>query len=390
MSESIDRPWYILPIIVFSQFAGTSLWFAGNAVIADLPAMIETGEETLGWMTSSVQIGFITGTFLFAITSLSDRYQARSVFIICAFMGALCNFLIIPAADDLFLILSFRFLTGFFLAGIYPVGMKICASWFEKGLGVSLGLLVGALVAGTSFPHLLNGIGSVFNWKSVLVTISILAAFGGMLMYTLVPDGPFLKRSDRFQWTAISDVFKKPAFRKAAFGYFGHMWELYAFWTFIPLILAFYLTENTLPFNVSIGTFLIIFMGAVGCVIAGFISLKRGSGYAAFLFLLISGICCLISPFVFQLDWPLFILFLLIWGFAVVADSAQFSTLNAQNAPQDLVGTGLTIVTSIGFATTIFSIELLNFLKFYLPVNYLFLFLLPGPILGLLAIRHLK
>lgn len=390
MSEGISRTWYILPVIVFSQFAGTSLWFAGNAVIADLPITDTVGSEVIGWMTSSVQFGFIAGTFLFALTSLADRYQARLVFLICAILGAGSNYLITYVGDNLTMILLFRFLTGFFLAGIYPVGMKICASWFEKGLGVSLGLLVGALVAGTSFPHLLKGGGSVFEWESVLVSISVLAAIGGLLMYFLVPDGPFHKKSEGFRWTALRDVFKESSFRKAAFGYFGHMWELYAFWTFVPLILAFYETENTIPFNTSIGSFLIIFVGAIGCVVAGIISLKKGSGYSAFLFLTISGLCCLISPFLFNFSWPIFILFLIVWGFSVVADSAQFSTLNAQNAPKDLIGTGLTIVTSIGFAITIFSIELLNFMKLFIPLNYLFLFLLPGPIFGLLSIRHLR
>ena len=220
----------ILPVIIISQFCCTTLWFASNGVITDLLINYNLQNSALGHLTSAVQAGFIFGTLSFAVFTIADRFSPSKVFFICSGIGALFNLGIIFESNTLTSLLFLRFLTGFFLAGIYPIGMKIASDYFEKGLGISLGFLVGALVIGTAFPHLLKNITETISWKSVLITTSSFALFGGLLMLTLVPDGPFRKAGKKINLLAFSHVFRNPEFRSSAFGYFGHMWELYAFW----------------------------------------------------------------------------------------------------------------------------------------------------------------
>jgi predicted MFS family arabinose efflux permease len=267
--------------------------------------------------------------------------------------------------------------------------MKIAAGWYQKGLGRALGYLVGALVLGTAFPHLVKGFGKGLPWETVILSVSILAATGGIAMFLFVKNGPYHTSSSKFQWSAITQVFKVKEFRSAAFGYFGHMWELYALWTFVPFILIVYQETTGYEFNIPLLSFLIIGAGALGCIIGGLFSNRNGSARVAYLFLLISGICCLLSIFLLDLPFILFLSIMIIWGFTVVADSPQFSTLNALTAPRQLVGTGLTIVTSIGFAISILSIELLNILKEFTDLRWMFLVLIPGPVFGLRALRFI-
>jgi len=211
---------------------------------------------------------------------------------------------------------------------------------------------------------------------------------GGLLLYFLVPDGPNRKAGAKFEWNAIPKIFSFTDFRAAAFGYFGHMWELYTFWAFTPLILSTYNELNSTTLNVPLWSFFIIAIGGLGCVIGGYISLKIGSAKVAFGMLLSSGICCLLSPFIFSLPPVSFLIIVLIWGFSVVGDSPQFSTIVAKTAPSLYIGTALTIVNCIGFGLTIFSIQLLASLLEWMNVSSVFLVLLIGPIIGLLAIRR--
>ncbi len=384
-----SRPWYLLPIIIFAQFAGTSLWFAGNAVLPDLQANFNLSPESLGAITSSVQLGFIAGTLVFAFFLIADRFSPSKVFFICAVLGAVFNVSIYLLADGFNLILILRFLTGFCLAGIYPVGMKISADWYEKGLGKALGYLVGALVLGTAFPHLVKASIGNLPWSYVLIIVSILACLGGLAVFWLIPDGPFRRKSSHFDPRAIQKIFRVKKFRSAAFGYFGHMWELYAFWAFVPIILQSYQSAyGATQIEVSLWSFFIIAIGSLGCIIGGYASLKIGSAKVAFFMLLISGLSCLGSPFMLQnASFFLLVIFLLVWGFAVVGDSPQFSTLVAQTAPKEFTGSALTIVNSIGFFITIFSIELLNMQQ--QNTQYLFWYLLPGPLFGLWAMRNI-
>lgn len=382
----------VLPIIVIAQFCCTSLWFAGNAVMNELVADFNLPSTALGHLTSAVQFGFITGTLIFALLTIADRFPPSRVFFGAAFFGALFNVGTILSGNTLFSLLALRFATGFFLAGIYPVGMKIAADYFEKGLGKSLGFLVGALVIGTALPHLLKEFTKAFPWSYVLVFTSSLALIGGLLMFFLVPNGPFRKASQALDLSASFRVFRVPAFRSAAFGYFGHMWELYAFWAFVPVMLNTYSgTHAGVLFNVPILSFFIIGLGGLACFASGYLSAFRSTKGIAQLSLLLSGICCLLSPIFFiQSSAIIFIGFLIVWGMVVIADSPLFSTLVAQNADAEIKGTALTIVTCIGFAITIVSIQLLGFLIERMDPQYVYIFLVIGPILGLIALFQQK
>ncbi|MEN7547003.1 MFS transporter [Rapidithrix thailandica] len=380
----------ILPIIVLSQFAGTSLWFAGNAIISELQVAFHLPEGSVGALTSAVQLGFISGTLVFALLTLSDRYSPSKVFFICALAGAIANVLVYVIGQGYWSLLSLRFATGFFLAGIYPVGMKIAADWHRKGLGKALGYLVGALVVGTAFPHLIKTFLQELPWPYVLCATSAFAIAGGLLILVFVPDGPYHKRSPQPDIKAFFKVFQKPDFKAAATGYFGHMWELYSLWAFLPFILRSYIDVHPgIDWDISLLSFFTIGIGGLSCVAGGYFSLHYGSAKVAFVALLTSGLCCMLSPLAFYIPSAFFLLFLLIWGMAVVADSPQFSTLVSQTAPQEKIGTALTIVNCIGFAITIVSIQLMTWLLMKMNSPYSFLLLAIGPAIGLLSIRKL-
>lgn len=383
-------PKHILPIIVIAQFFCTSLWFAGNGVLISLIGYFNLGENSFGNITAAVQFGFIIGTLLFAILTLTDRYSPSKVFLWCAILGAIFNLGIVWEGNGWTSILLFRFFTGFFLAGIYPVGMKIAADYFDKGLGKSLGYLVGALVLGTALPHLLKWLSAVFPWQYVIYATSVLAVLGGLLMVFLVPNGPFRKQSQQLNFTACFSVFKKKDFRAAAFGYFGHMWELYTFWAFVPFLLGLHAElQGNYAFPVSFWSFWVIAVGGLACVLGGYISERSGTKRTAAIALFLSGICCLVSPLLLlYAPTPVFLVFLLFWGMVVIADSPLFSTLVAQNAPIEIKGTALTIVNSIGFAITIVSLQAIPLLQKLITNEYLFMVLALGPLFGLLALYH--
>lgn len=377
----------VLPVIVFAQFCCTSLWFAGNAVMDDLLHTFDLELTALGHLTSAVQFGFIAGTLFFALLSIADRFSPSKVFFYCAVTGAFINFGMAGEANTFESLLMLRFLTGFSLAGIYPVGMKIASDYYREGLGTSLGYLVGALVLGTAFPHLLKtftGTGEL-PWKMVVIFTSALSAVGGLLILFFVPDGPYRRPMLKKDFSAFFRIFKIPDFKAAALGYFGHMWELYAFWAFVPVILgSFELLHSGVDMNVPLLSFLIIGAGGLACIAGGYISRRSGAKRTAATALLLSGLCCILSPFFIMQDSEMILLiFLIFWGLVVVADSPLFSTLVAKNAPEEVRGTALTVVNCIGFAITIFSIQLLNTLALQIQSFYLFLFLVPGPALGL-------
>jgi MFS family permease len=385
----MQRPLHILPVIIFSQFTGTSLWFSGNAVLHDLQRDWGLSAYATGYTTSAVQLGFVCGTLLFAFLVIADRFSPRRVFFACSLAGALANaaLLLAPPGDTSLLVL--RFATGFFLAGIYPVGMKIAAGWYAEGLGRALGYLVGALILGTAFPHLLRAIGTDFPWQQVVGWVSLLAVAGGVAMLLLVPDGPHLPQGSRFDPRALVIIFRSRRFRASAFGYFGHMWELYTLWAFIPAFLLAYGSAHGVDLDISWWSFAAIAVGAIACAGGGILSTRIGSAPVAAVLLAISGLCCLLSPVFFAADLPLFLAFLLLWGFTVSSDSPQFSALNAANAPREFVGSALTIANSIGFLITVVSIQLADVLLSLIDPRYLFLLLLPGPVLGLWAFRPL-
>jgi MFS family permease len=312
------------------------------------------------------------------------------VFLLCSVAGAAANLSLHFAAGELIALIGARFVTGFFLAGIYPVGMKIAAGWYPRDLGKAIGFLVAALVLGTAFPHLIKSLGHGLPWESVTLAVSALAASGGLAMFVAVPDGPHLAHGTRFDPKALAVIFRSRHFRASAFGYFGHMWELYAFWAFVPVVLVAHAAERGhTAFDLSLAAFYIIAAGSIGCAGGGVISLKAGSAPVAFAQLLASCVCCAVSPLAFYAPTPVFVAFLVFWGVVVVGDSPQFSALNARYAPRRLVGSALTIANCIGFAITILSIQLLSALAGLTSTAYLLMPLALGPALGLFAMRGL-
>jgi len=388
-SKLNKRPVHILPLIVLSQFAGTSLWFVGNAILPDIQRSLNIQTNAPGDITSVVQLGFIAGTLIFAIFSIADRVTSAKVFFVSSLIAALSNVSIIWFAKNMADLYVIRFLTGFFLAGIYPVGMKIASDWYEKNLGKALGFLVGALVLGTAFPHLLRSSLYALPWRQVLVCTSAFAFTGGLLILLFVGEGPYRKPATRFQFSVILQIFRSADFRAAAFGYFGHMWELYTLWAFIPYIFSFYNSSSHQAMNVPLWSFIIIAAGGVGCIAGGYISQKAGSSRVAFFALLISGLCSLCSFAFFHLPIVIFIPAVILWGITVAADSPQFSTLVAKTAIPEYKGTALTIVTCIGFAITIVSIQFITRLENWLKIDSLFVLLAPGPLIGLLFLFRL-
>jgi len=382
---------HVLPLIVASQFGGTSLWFAGNAVAADLAPGLAPAHAA-----SAVQLGFIAGTLLSARLRLADRWPAPALFCLCCLAGALLNFPVTALAREAgghaaAAVLAVRFALGLTLAGIYPVGIKAAAGWYREGLGRALGYLTAALVLGTAFPYLVRGLGAAVSWQAVLGASSAAAALGGLALWLGVGEGPHAARAapEGQAGGAWSNIRRLPRLRGAALGYFGHMWELYAFWAFVPLLVASHATlAPASPLEAARWSFAVIAAGALGCAGGGLLAARRGSAPVALAQLAVSGACCLLSPLAYGLPGPAFGVFLLVWGIAVVGDSPQFSALNALEAPRDRVGSVVTLVNSVGFAITVASIQLLAALSAWVDARWLMLPLALGPLAGGLAFRR--
>lgn len=377
---------YAVPFIVIAQLFSTSLWFSANGVGDQLLLAWGLSTRDLGTLTSAVQLGFIAGTLLFAVSGTADRFHASRLFLVASLCGALANLGLAWVADSLTSALVFRFLTGLALAGIYPVGMKLVVSWAPQRRGEALAWLVGMLTLGTATPHLLQGLGVGLGWPWVVSLASALAVLGGV-MVALLGDGPHLPRAARLNWGGVFAAFRRPGFRAAAFGYFGHMWELYALWVLVPLLLAGIYPEAS-RHGLSLLAFAVIGIGALGCVLAGRWSRHIGSAPVAVIALATSGLLCLVYPWLQGLPAPLLLAALLLWGLAVIADSAQYSALASQHAPPEGVASALAIMNSIGFALSALAIPLVSGLWDRLGVQVSWL-MLPGAVLGVLAMRPL-
>lgn len=380
----------VLPVIVTAQFLCTSLWFAGNAAAPDIVKQHGLQPGFLAHLTSAVQLGFITGTFLFALFNISDRFSPSRVFFVSSLLAAFFNLgLLVPSGPAL--ILGSRFLAGFMLAGIYPVGMKIAADYNPQGLGKSLGFLVGALVLGTALPHLLKAWSGTFPLSFLVMATSALCLAGGTGILLLVPDGPYRRPAQKLQLNSAFSSFRNPSFRSIAFGYFGHMWELYTFWAFIPAILAWSNNQYGMDINVSLLSFCIIGIGALACTASGLLSQALSATRIATIALALSGVCCLIAPLMLQTgSKAVSIIFLFFWGLVVIADSPMFSSQVARYADATARGTALTFVNCIGFAITIVSIQTTNMLLGEIRQPYTYLILAIGPVLGLISLLNGK
>lgn len=385
-------PWFVLPVLLLAQFCGTSLWFAANAVMPDLQRAHGWPAQTAADLTSLLQAGFIAGTLFFALLAIADRFPARRVFLLCSMAGALCTLASGWWADDLQALKAWRVAAGFSLAGIYPVGMKIASQWYRQGLGHALGWLLGALILGSAAPHALRGaaaLGAEVEWSVVFPVIAGLVVAGGLLQFVLLPDAPGAREQARlaqgFDGRALATLWTDRRVRASVGGYFGHMWELYAVWVAVPLLLASRLDGAALSFT----AFVVLGSGAVSCAWGGHLSNRFGSAKVAAALLGTSGTCCLLAPWMISAADPVFYTWLMIWGLSVSSDSPQFSALTARNAPPHAVGSVLTLSNSIGFAISIASIEMVSALLHTHPLEWLIPILALGPALGLLMLRPL-
>ena len=373
-------------MIVLAQLAGTSPWFAVNAVMPDLQRSFGWPPAAVATLTSAVQLGFIAGALVFALLAIADRLSARRVFLVCAFASALSTLAAMQFAESFAALWFWRALTGFCLAGIYPVGMKLAALWFPRGLGAALGLLIAALVLGSASPHALRALSVGAPWTVVFQGVALASAAAGLLLYVLVPEPPHAPvRASGLQLRALWAAAIDPRVRASVLGYFGHMWELYTMWVLVPAILATRLSGAAM----SWAAFVVLGAGALGCAVGGILARRVGSARVAGAQLAISGLCCVAAPLMLQAPTPLFGAWLLLWGITVSGDSPQFSALTAGNAPPALVGSVLTLANSIGFAISIVSIQLFVTLAEHWPLAKVLPWLALGPLLGVMALRPL-
>lgn len=376
----------MLPTLVLAQLAGTSPWFAANAVMPDLQRAYGWDAAAVGTLTSALQGGFIAGTLVFALLAVADRWPARRVFLLCALAAAGCTLAAALGASSFGAWLGWRALTGFCLAGIYPVGMKIASQWFPRGLGLALGWLVGALVLGSASPHALRALGAGWDWRTVLVVVAGLATAAGGAVILLLPEPPQAARRGGLQFTALASLWRHAAVRASAGGYFGHMVELYTLWVLLPAVLAMRLAD---PVAVSWAAFCALGAGAAGCVGGGLLVRRWGGAHVAAAMLAASALCCLLAPWALAAPLPIFLGWLVAWGITAAGDSPQFSALTAQNAPPAAVGSVLTLVNSIGFAISVVSIELFVRLAHTHALAAVLPWLALGPLAGLWLLRPL-
>src|SRR5947208_2570187 len=367
-----------------AMFLGMTLWFSATAANAAIVAEFRLTAAETAWLTMAVQGGFVIGTLVSALLNLPDVLNPRRLFWIGCVAGAIANAWL-AAAGSVAVLVALRLVTGAALALVYPPGMKVAAVWFEKRRGAALGVLIGALTVGSAFPHLLAAAAAAIPWRVLMLFASALAVCGGGIVIALVGDGPYVASSAPFDPAAIARVFADRGTRLATLGYLGHMWELYAMWTWIAAFAA----ATSTPRRGSAIAFLTIASGAIGSAAAGSIADRVGKARIARSAMLVSAACCVASAFMFHAPIVALALFAMVWGVAIVADSAQLSALVAQYSPRDHVGTALTVQTCAGFLLTMASIRLLPAAAQVVGWQWVFLTLAPGPLLGAYALRDL-
>ena len=379
-----------LGLIAGAQVLALGLWFSASAVAPRLEEVwgLETGQTA--WLTLSVQLGFVAGALGLAIGGVPDRINSRHIFVVSALVGALANAGLLALDGDRFAAaVGLRALTGIALAGVYPSGLKVMAGWFQRNRGMALGVLVGALTVGSASPHLIRGFG--FDWRGVVGGASLLAVAAAGIMGVAVEDGPFEVSSQRFSWSHISSIVRNRGVRLSTYGYLGHMWELYAMWTWTAAFLIASAEAGGYGAGfVSVATFAIIAIGGSGAWLFGVWADRQGRTLAAGTSMVLSGAAAILTPFVFGRSPALVVALFLVWGFTVVADSAQFSAMVTETASNTQRGTALTLQTALGFLLTVITIRGVPVLAEWWGWQWAFPVLALGPAFGTWAMVRLR
>lgn len=385
------RKWRILLLLSFAELLAMCVWFSASAVTPALTELWSLDESGQAWLTMSVQVGFVVGAVGSAILTLADRIPPKWFFVGATIASGIATGLIPLFSDNPTLAFILRFLTGVFLAGVYPVGMKLMASWTQADRGLGIGILVGALVIGTASPHLIRSFGSFENWQLVLYVAAILSVISAVIGALFIEEGPYRYKSPPFRISEVQKVLTNRKVMLANLGYLGHMWELYAMWAWISLFLSTsFATSGVSDRWASVVTFAAISAGAVGSIIAGKLADRIGRSTVTSASMVLSGTCALIVGQFFGGNPVLLTTVVLIWGFAIVADSAQFSASVSEHCDKTLIGTALTLQTSMGFLLTLFSIRMVPTFVNWVGWEWAFAFLAAGPIVGIWAMQTLR
>jgi MFS family permease len=391
--DNDPRRWRTLVLLAWAELLGMSLWFAASAVSAQLADRWRLSASALGWLTAIVQLGFVLGTAISALLNLADILPARLLFSVSSVLGAGANAALLLSGSYRGVLLC-RLLTGFALAGVYPPAMKMISTWFRARRGLAVGTIVGALTVGKAGPYLVHAIPGA-GVRPVVLSASIAACLAAVLVLFLYEDGPFSFPPRPFSWGLVATVLRERRWRLATGGYLGHMFELYSAWTWIPTFVAMSAAAAGVPAGAArderaaLVAFCAIAIGGAGCVWGGLVADRRGREWLVTMAMASSGTCAVLIGFTYGNSFWLLVPIALLWGFFVIADSAQFSVLVTESVPPHAVGTALTVQTSLGFLLTMVSIQLVPPVAGAIGWRWAFVVLALGPALGIAAIRRL-